>query len=1412
MKYKNLVIALLVALFFAPTAMASQPYGGCWHPADIRNWSPENDPEARFNRSRVPLKARFKEPQTMKANKDQHYEGQITNATILYPTCSQSPSQGANNFIGYQPTYWQYMDKLVYWAGSASEGIIIPPPAGSIDAAHLSGVKVLGQVFFPPRQFGGQLSWVYEFLAKENGRFIYAKKLYEIAKYLGFEGWFLNSETGGATTEEWAAFIKDFNQWADEGGDPYMEIQFYNANYGVETEIMKTHKNTSKFLEYGQNQRDNRKRAETLGCTVEETFSKLYNGIECTGSLIGWEGELNQSFGLDEHIASVGLFCPEVYIWQKNTERLKGDDQCGEKAYAAIKSTFENEELVWVNDKGDPSVISEKSVGAYGYTNWRGLSSHMVERTNIDEMPFVSDMSVGVGKHRFVEGEKKGSQDWCHSGMQSVLPTWRWWIENRGDLKVSIDWDDAYNSGSSFKISGNLSDGDHTVRLYKTQIAVSNGGTVSIAYKTNGSVPELKLSTSSTVTPDVTISASSTSNKNGWTIANYDLSSVNGKTIYLFGLNLKGAVQNYTFSLGRFAILPAGYTPSSIPVISPKIDAKLDAEGGDIRVEWDFDWSDDFDHFNIYMTDTDGVASLVGQTRGQAYYIPYFTRKGLGHDVAVSIVPVMKDGTEGNPTVLSASYPKATAPVVTLKVSKKSYVQVGETATLTASGTWNPTAWEWTLPPSLTLVSGSLNSNQIVVRATGVGRQNVTIKATNEIGTSTTTFDALDVMSAGSISSVKNILLKKKVLSFSGSTNSTETPDRIIDGVTNPSQTNQKWCNVAPESWAIFDCLGLYRVYGFKIYDCQAGPESNENIREYTIEVSGDGETWTEVVNEKNVASQSIKEVYIAPVSGVRFIRLSPKVESTLRIWEFEAYGIDDINMTAEPEQTQLRLEIGQKSVVNVSYNLNGDARDKDFYCVAKPANGNLLSVGEITEDKGKSSFSIPVTAGSRIGETDLNVSVFNGVVYRECSVKIIVDAPDAENVLKGVSAEFRHYKSDYDPTKEYAKYQVSGLTDGNKTADALGDIEDCSKFVDDAWAIFAAPQEWYLAKVKVYLPNKNKGINDNDKEGLVNAAISIAIGNDPNRMTVVKTFDNLGEVEELEYIFPRAQKTKYLAVACNVNPYFYPALAEVEAFEQIGGEEESESTPAEMSGWYGDAIVEYKDAYWYCDRWIEDNGWLFYCADLKSEGALAGDDNMVVTPDGIKFKIAEYNRDNVLSFRNSDSNEATLKFVNLTAGHTVHFLAASTKSTANMEGYVTYDDNTTQNFNFVIDNWKDAASSTIAKANLGLVMSDDAEDNYDQFDLSGVNLYDYAVSVNPDKHLQSVTLKNLSGDKAHPFLYAVSTSNYKSSGISAVPSDQNELTVVAVYNLQGVQVQNPTSGIYIVRYSDGSCRKVLIK
>ena len=93
MKVKLYIISALLAVVTSLNLNAQQPYGGCWHPRDIKSWSPENDPVAKFNRSRVPLVKRFQEPVLMKANNAQHYEGQICNATILFNMCSLSPSQ-----------------------------------------------------------------------------------------------------------------------------------------------------------------------------------------------------------------------------------------------------------------------------------------------------------------------------------------------------------------------------------------------------------------------------------------------------------------------------------------------------------------------------------------------------------------------------------------------------------------------------------------------------------------------------------------------------------------------------------------------------------------------------------------------------------------------------------------------------------------------------------------------------------------------------------------------------------------------------------------------------------------------------------------------------------------------------------------------------------------------------------------------------------------------------------------------------------------------------------------------------------------------------------------------------------------------------------------------------------------------
>lgn len=301
MNIKKIVGALLCSLAVT-TAFAQQPYGGCWHPDYIKDWTPEKDPDAKFNRSTVKLQPRI-EGDNIKAHQYQFPEGQVAACLTMNPMCSMTPSQGANNFIGYTPTYWQYIDMVIWWGGSAGEGIIVPPSAPVIDACHMNGVKILGNVFFPPQAYSGDPEWVEQMLTKEGNTYPYAEKMYEIAKYYGFDGWFINEETYASTASDWVEWIKYFYQCAEADGNHDMYIQWYDASMYVNNalDIMMANPNTSFFANYGSAGKvtieQNRSRMENAGVDMDAFFEKLYSGIEqAQGGLIGNAQNLQACF------------------------------------------------------------------------------------------------------------------------------------------------------------------------------------------------------------------------------------------------------------------------------------------------------------------------------------------------------------------------------------------------------------------------------------------------------------------------------------------------------------------------------------------------------------------------------------------------------------------------------------------------------------------------------------------------------------------------------------------------------------------------------------------------------------------------------------------------------------------------------------------------------------------------------------------------------------------------------------------------------------------------------------------------------------------------------------------------------------------------------------------------------------
>lgn len=1280
MNFKQTVISATLAMT-AVTGYAQQPYSGCWFPDELAKWSPATDADAKFNRSRIPLQSRIDSYAS---------QGQVETATITNKMCSMTPSQGSNNFLAYQPTYWQYMEKFINWGGAGNEGIFVLPPSGTIDAAHLNGVKILGTLFFMPRTIGGRDGWIEAMLTKDaNGKYPYAVKMYEVAKYFGFDGWFINKELdNGKRVDEWSDFIKCFSETAEAAGDPDMEIQWYDASGNPTIEILKSHRNTSQFLEYNSTG-DKSSYASQLGCTATDILHRLYSGIEC--SQAGLYGFSVPSSG------SIALFTPEQHTYKVLTDDKWSNpsNTVGQVAYDLQAEVFSREHNTWE-----------------GGGTFSGISSKVPAMSTITSMPFTSSFSVGLGKHRFVNGQKMGTQDWNATSVQSILPQWRSDVDG---LTFAYDFDDAYNHGNSVKLSGALTAGTHTWRLFKTQIAVSDGGTLRLVYKTNGTAPKVKLS-------DVTLASQQTSSSNGWTVADFDLSLLNGKTISEIDVIVDAAAanSNYELKLGQLSVLPAGYHPEAIAVSDVNISGNFNENDGDIRLSWSYDYNADFDHFDIFLTDADG-RRLVGQTRGEGFYVPRFSRKGSESGVTAELVGVMKDGSAHTLKSETLSFRAAQAPVITV-TPEKSYAKVGDIVKLTATGTDSPTSFAWTLPSSVKLVGGQLTDATIEVEALAEGKQTLSVKAANAQGATTFNGVAFEVFSDVAYKEVHNAAVGKPV---SCSRAVTGSADYLTDGDAKPSNKDYCWSDISTNPHVTVDLKTPHTIYDFAIYDNHSLVKGGEdNIANYRILLSDNGTEWREAVNATNTSTENIHTASIVPTTA-RYVKLQPYADErfTCRLYEFEINARDNSRISIDAPHT-INMEPKATQKVTVAYAMNGEER-ADNFGLTLSTGSSYISCSE-PQDDGQGHFTFDITAAKKIGKAELTAVLQNGEARRQTFIDVILDTDKAANSLESTVAEMRKYKEDYATGAAYDSQTTGNLTDGDTSTEGLTEEmydEPCTS-ANDLWAVFTNPQRFSLGKVKVYIPSGNKGVNANDKEGYVNKAISIRTSNDGRNWTTVETFSNLKEVSSLTCYLPEAEPFTYLAVVCDVNNYFYPSLAEVEAYAQLESDGPRIMPVALSASTLDyDLIAEGTPASEHAD--LEFNSFYsFYTSNVNVDNAISSPDSrIVISKSGTTYELGQYDKKNAF-YLNERRTDKLLSFDEPLAAEKLYLLCNSTRS-REVTATIHYTDGTTS----------DGVTIDLPRADYG-------KDNKDEFAVTGLKVIDSSDNINSTNYgLNEVTL-----------------------------------------------------------------------
>ncbi|MFD2077703.1 endo-beta-N-acetylglucosaminidase [Actinopolymorpha cephalotaxi] len=596
----------------APSAGVGQPYAPNWFPEELLAWSPSSDPDAAYNRSTTPLAGRVTDRLT---TANPLARPRRVMALSVFANTDGNPSQGSADFDYYTSDFWQYLDTLVFWGGSAGEGLILAPNPTVVDAAHRNGVPVLGTVFLPPTVYGGKLEWVRQLLTRDAaGHFPAAAKLAEAADYYGFDGWFVNQETEGADPAL-AADMRDFLVelkaqgqqvlWYDsmvESGEVDWQDALTDANDGffAVSDLM--------FLNYGWNA-DRLASSAAHAKAMGRDPADLHAGVD-----VGWRQFAVQSYfdtlfpdGGNGSGVSLALYRPDF--------TLTGTDDRSQ--YAERDARF------WVGADDDPSTSGADADG------WRGVSTKVAEHAVVTHTPFVTRFGDGRGRLWAYDGKVWQRGDWNNLSAQDVLPTWRW-IVRGAPLTVDLDHGQAWRGGSSLHIRGDLTE-PTTIPLYATRLTVGRDTRLRVT-ATGDASWDAVLRFADQPGRDVVVPLGDTGTR--WRTHTAALGRFGGRALVSVGLRLRGAQPDLDVHVGEFALLGHGSRPPAAPV---NVEAERSGDG--VRVHW-VSRAGEGTRYEVEAVTARGDRTWLGATTGSAFY----AAKLPADTARVEVVPVGADG------------------------------------------------------------------------------------------------------------------------------------------------------------------------------------------------------------------------------------------------------------------------------------------------------------------------------------------------------------------------------------------------------------------------------------------------------------------------------------------------------------------------------------------------------------------------------------------------------------------------------------------------------------------------------------------------------------------------------------------------------------------------------------------------
>lgn len=898
--------------------MDNQPQSSYWFPEDLLKWDFDQDPDAKYNVSTVPLAKRADKKTMPKVNETQAPDMQVVALSIMNSSTSGNAPHGINTFDANVFSSWQYIDKMVYWGGSSGEGIIVPPSADVIDAAHKNGVPILGTIFFPQTAHGGKIEWLSQFLEKDkDGHFPIVDQLIAVADAYGFDGWFINQETDNEVTSfdeaaEQKTEVKEDQATSElnkKHADLMQElIKAYKAKVGDKQDIMWYDSMTKEGKMDWQNALTDQNDAFMVDAEMKPVADNMFlnfwwNTKKLAGDKLleksaakakelqidpyelfagidvqedGYMTPVRWSLFTDQNhrpYTSLGLYVPD---WTFFSGGSPDDIQSRENAF-------------WVNGQGDPTLSVPVADGA-----WPGVSTYAVEQTAITSLPFITNFNLGNGYNYFIDGQKVSSLDWNNRSLQDIMPTYRWIFEHgKGNhLNVLMNYAEAYQGGNSLKLRGTMNEKTaSTVKLYATDFELAKDTVFTTTAKAaEETTLELILTLADgkqeTIKGDQKVASD-------WRTVTYDVSKFAGQQIkgIAYSITSDKTSDVYELNLGQIAIT-GKETKADLTVKNVKIeDAIFDEEESNyagVRLTWDGVKADHFAHYEIYRLNGDGSRSFIGATPAANHYINALERNDDTNKTDLVVVPVDIWGNRGKDSEkVTLKWPNNAIPKAAFKASR-TLIAPGEKVTFTNASSANTDSVKWVFEGGD--ISDSTEDAPVVTYQKA-GTYAVKLTAKNKAGETPVEIKGFITVSDDAKGDLTLLSAGAKT-EASGFTNDNEAPPMAVDG-----KLDTKWCATGTPPHEITLDLGAVKTISeVHLAHAEAGGESPDmNTKAYTIFVSEDGKDFKQVTRVINNAAAETVDTF--PAIKARYVKLASDKptqgsDSAVRIYEMGVYGL----------------------------------------------------------------------------------------------------------------------------------------------------------------------------------------------------------------------------------------------------------------------------------------------------------------------------------------------------------------------------------------------------------------------------------------------------------------------------------------------------------------------------------------